>query len=279
MSTISSMARNNYLMLRYAQNTGQSLFNTGKSANKTFSLWSDGSSMLGGYGLLGSISSSSMSGLMGLRSGMTELVKSYDSTAKAFKTEFSDTMSDLSKASADIKKINFDVGGKSALTQTTSEDGTVTTTKSSELVDALKGIEDFASKYNDAIGFFKDNADLSKYMKNIANTFSDTTYRAKQFSGIGIVVGNDGKMKIDEDVLTKALTENPSKVGRLLGKDGLAGMADRHISFAKSQQNRLFPSISSALGINGKSSSLYSSNSLMRMSGYSSLGNLFNSWI
>ncbi len=279
MSTISSMARNNYLMLRYAQNTGQSLFNTGKSANKTFSLWSDGSSMLGGYGLLGSISSSSMSGLMGLRSGMTELVKSYDSTAKAFKTEFSDTMSDLSKASADIKKINFDVGGKSALTQTTSEDGTVTTTKSSELVDALKGIEDFASKYNDAIGFFKDNADLSKYMKIIANTFSDTTYRAKQFSGIGIVVGNDGKMKIDEDVLTKALTEKPSKVGRLLGKDGLAGMADRHISFAKSQQNRLFPSISSALGINGKSSSLYSSNSLMRMSGYSSLGNLFNSWI
>ena len=88
MSTISSMARNNYLMLRYAQNTGQSLFNAGKSANKTSSLWSDGSSMLGGYGLLGSISSSSMSGLMGLRSGMTELVQSYDSTAKAFKTEF-----------------------------------------------------------------------------------------------------------------------------------------------------------------------------------------------
>ena len=272
MSTISSMARNNYMMLKYAQNNGKSLFTSNLSASKSSSLWSS-------YASSQNSAASTLSGLFGVRSAMNDLVKSYDTTAKAFHSEFASTMDDLSKASNTIKGMNFDVGGKSAVTEVTNEDGTVTTTKSAALQDVLKGIEDFASKYNDAIDFFKDNADVSKQMKNMTNVFSDTTYRSGLLSTIGVVVGNDGKMKLDEDALTKALTENPSKVERILGKGGLASKADNHISFARSQQNRLFPSVSSALGNAVKSSSVYSGNSLMRLSAYSSVGNLLNTWI
>lgn len=272
MPTISSMARNNYMMFKYAQNSGKSLFESNSSTSKSTSIWDS-------YASSQNSTASTMSGLFGVRSAMSDMVKSYDTAASAFKAEFTSTMEDLSKAAASIKGMNFDVGGTSAVTEVTNEDGTVTTTKSKELTDVLKGIEDFASKYNDAIDFFQDNADISKSMKNMSSVFSDTTYRAGMLNTIGIVVGNDGKMKIDEDVLTKALTENPSKVGRLLGKDGLAGKADKHVSFARSTQNRLFPSINSALGDAMKSSSVYSGNSLLRLSSYSSIGGLLNTWI
>ena len=272
MPTISSMARNNYMMFKYAQNNGKSLSESSAPVSKAASMWDSYASSQGS-------AASTMSGLFGTRSAIRDMVNSYDTAASAFKAEFTSTMDDLSKAAASIKGMNFDVGGQSAVTEVTNEDGTSSTTKSKELTDVLKGIEDFAGKYNDAIDFFKDNADISKSMKNMSNVFSDTTYRAGMLNTLGIVVGNDGKMKIDEDVLTKALTENPSRVDRLLGKDGLAGKADKHISFVRSAQNRLFPSINSALGGAMKSSSVYSGNSLLKLSSYSSLGGLLNTWI
>lgn len=272
MPTISSMARNNYMMLKYAQSNGKSLFGSGASTGQASSLWSS-------YASPQRSAASTVSGLFGVRAAMSDMVKSYDTAAKAFRSEFTSTMDDLSKASNTIKGMNFDVGGISAVTEVTNKDGTVTTSKSAALKEVLKGIEDFASKYNDAIDFFKDNADVSRQMKNMTNVFSDTTYRAGLLSTIGVAVGSDGKMKLDEDVLTKALTENPSKVERILGKGGLASKADNHISFARAQQNRLFPSVSSAFGSAVKSSSVYSGNSLLRLSAYSSVGNLLNTWI
>ena len=278
MSTISSMARNNYLMLKYAQNNGASLFGSSTSTAKASSLGNGSNSMRSSYASLQSPAFSTMSGLLGIRSSMNDMAKSYDAAAKTFHTEFASTMDDLSKASNAIKGMNFDVGGTSAVAETVNEDGTLTRTKSPELTDVLKGIENFASNYNDAIDFFQDNADVSKRMKLVRDEFADTAYRSGLLSTIGIAVGSDGKMKIDEDVLTSALMETPERVGRLLGKDGLAGKADQHVSFARSQQNHLFPPISTALGSAMKSSSIYSGKSLLRLSSYSSIGNFLNMW-
>ena len=279
MATISSMARNNYMMLKYAQNNGKSLFESNVSSVRASALWSNSNSLLGTYASSPGSAASVMSGAFGVRSAMNDMVKSYDTAAKAFHSDFTSTMDDLSKASNAIKGMTFDVGGASAVSSVTNENGTVTAKKSAALTDALKSIENFAAKYNDAIDFFRDNADVSKSMKNMTNVFSDTTYRSGLLSSIGVAVGSDGKMKLDEDVLTKSLTENPAKVERILGKGGLAGKADQHISFARSQQNRLFPSVSSALGGAVKSGSVYSGNSLLRLSSFSSIGNLLNTWI
>lgn len=278
MSTISSMARSNYMMLKYAQNNGKSLFASNVSSGRS-SLLSNGNSLWGNYASSHGSATSTMSGLFGVRSAMNDMVKSYDTAAKVFHEDFASTMEDLSKASSAIKGMNFEVGDASAVSSVTNEDGTVTTKKSETLTEALKGIEDFASKYNDAIDFFNNNADISKSMKNMTNVFSDTTYRSGLLSSIGIAVGNDGKMKLDEDVLTKSLTENPAKVERILGKGGLASKADQHISFARAQQNRLFPSITTALGSATKSGAVYSGNSLLNLSSYSNIGNLLNTWI
>ena len=272
MATISSIARNNYMMLKYAQKSGKSLFDSSTYSARNSSFFSS-------YTSTGNDAASTMSGLYGIRSSMRDMVNSYNTAAKTFRAEFSGTMDDLVQASDSLKKMNFDVGGKAALTETVGEDGKTIVTKSKDLTDVLKGIEKFADKYNEAIDFFNDNADLTKHMKNMTAVFSDTTYRAGSLATIGVVVDNEGKMKLDEDALVKTLTENPTKVERLLGKGGLAAKADSHISFARSQQSRLFPSASSVLGSSIKQSSVYSGNSLLRLSSYSSVGSLLNMWI
>ena len=265
MPTISSMSRNNYMMLKYAQKTGTSLFGLGNAPQKS-----------SGYQ---SVSRSYSPYASNLSYAAADVMKSYDTAAVNFKSEFTSRMDNLSKASNSIKQMNFDVGGKSAVTTTENADGTKTVTKSDALKDVLKGIENFAEKYNDAVELFRDSASVSKKMKQMSNVFSDTKYRAGMLSQIGVVVGNDGTMKLDEDVLTKAITENPSKVSRLLGKSGLAGKADDHVSFARSQQSRLFPSASSALSGVLNSSSLYGGNSLLSTPSFASVGNFWNSWI
>ena len=253
MPTISSMARNNYMMLNYALKSGNSLFDLGTANSKS------------------TTAATSLNYLKNF--GTSGTTQSEGTTAVGFKTSFDSTMKNLSSASNALKNTDFDVGGKEAVTQTTDENGKTTTKKSDKLVSVLKGIESFAESYNDAIDLFNDNANSSKRVKQMANVFADTKYRQGQLSSIGVVVGSDGKMKLDEDVLTKALTENPTKVNRLLGRDGLAGKADSHVSFARSQESRMLTSFSSV------STDGYSSNGLFNSGSYGSLGNLFSMWI
>ena len=273
MATISAMARNTYMMYKFAQKNGQSLF-----GNNEASLKFPSASSFAGVSAASS-ANAVLSGLMGIRTNLAEMVKSYDSAAKTFRAEFNSTMDDLAKASADLKKTNFDVGGETAVTRTTNEDGTVSVTKSDTLKDVMKSIENFADKYNNAIYFFHDNADVSKHTKNMVGVFSDTTYRANQLAQIGVIVDSDGKMKLDEDVLTESLTKNPTRVEHILGAGGLATKADTHISFARSQQNRLFPSAAAAMGGSIKQSSVYTGQSLLSLSRYSNVGNLLNMFV
>ena len=217
MSTISAMSRNNYTMLKYAQEKGVSLFDgsatnlstdygyssSSKKTNSTSSgMWSN-SSIWDTYNSSNvSSAASTAEGLVGIRSSLAEMTSSYKNAASTFKTEHKSTMSDLKDASSAIKNMDFNVGGEDAVTKTENADGTTTVTKSTKLKDALKSIENFVDKYNDAIEFFDDNADVSNRIKNMGKTFADTTYNSDLLSSIGVNVGKDGTKKIDEDKLT-----------------------------------------------------------------------------
>ena len=95
MTTISSMARNNYLMFQYAQNNGKSLFDAGTAFSKNTT-----KALLNSYMPSSSSIHSTMSGLMSIRSGMSDMVKSYDDAAKTFQTRpaTAATIQDLSGA-------------------------------------------------------------------------------------------------------------------------------------------------------------------------------------
>jgi hypothetical protein len=62
----------------------------------------------------------------------------------------------------------------------------------------------------------------------------------------------------------------------VLGKDGLAGKADRHVDFANSQRDKLFPSAKSMLGGEMTVTGLYTGKTLQHISNYTNIGNLLN---
>ena len=267
MPTIHSMMSSTYMMYRFAQKNGASLF--GSASASGFNPYASSSSS----------TSSVLSGLTGISTSKRELLSDYASTSKRFYTEFDSTMKDLRDSAQAIKRMDFHMG-KDAVTTSENEDGTTSVKKSEEMVAALKAVENLASDYNDAIDFFADNGDVSKRMGRLQTSFADTTYRSGIYGSIGIVVdAKTGKMTIDEDKLTKAIVDSPERVSGILGKHGLADKAESHISQANSERNRLFPSVQSMFGSDLSKSAVYSGRSLLNISRYANVGNLLNMWV
>ena len=118
---------------------------------------------------------------------------------------------------------------------------------------------------------------MSARVKSFATSFSDTTYNANTYAKIGINVDSStGKLSVDETKLTKALQETPDRVENLLGSNGLAGKAEDKVQRAEAQSSKLFPSVSSMLGSELKTASIYNSKTLTAMSSYTNVGTLLD---
>ncbi|MBR6343999.1 MAG: flagellar filament capping protein FliD [Selenomonadaceae bacterium] len=270
MPTISNMLGGTYSLYKNAQQNG-TLFNSSKAL---ISNTGATASMFNNFYSSQSSAASAASGIGEVSANVRSLLSSYDKTSKTFYSEFDSAMSNLKDSAAAIKRMDFNVGGASAVTTTENEDGTTTTKKSEALVSALKAVEQLASDYNDAIDFFSDNGEVSKRMGRLESLFADTTYRSGQYDSIGLKVDGSGKFSIDEDKLTKAITEDPDKVSRVLS--GLADKAEGHVDVATSQRDRLFPSVNAMFGSQLSTASVYTGSAYARMSGYGNVGNLLN---
>ena len=150
------------------------------------------------------------------------------------------------------------------------------TTYSKEMQGALDAVKDLVGNYNESINFLKSNSAVSGRVERMASNFGDTTYRSKLYEQIGINVGKDGTLSIDEEKLANAIVDNPDKVSRLLGKDGLAGKAEQHVDTANGQRNNLFPNAKSMLGSQLDAAALYTGKSMINMTMISNIGNLVN---
>ena len=277
--TVSSIANNTYSMFNFGTNNGGSLFgnNSSKKTDSISTMWNNyANSQNSSYGL-------TALNVYNVKSSAAEVVGSYDSAKKEFDTEYKSTMDDLSKAVKSVNSTNFDVG-EDALTKTktttTDKDGkTTTTTKlnmSDDLKTAVKNVQNLVDKYNDAIDLFKGSESLSNRMKNMSTMFSDTTYRSENYASIGITVGKDGTLSVDEEKLADAIVSSPDKVSRIVGKEGLAGKAESHMQVANAQQDKLFPSVSSMFGSQLKTAQAYTGSGLLNMNHYTNVGNLFS---
>ena len=188
-----------------------------------------------------------------LTSNYSELAQTYNQTKNTFDSKFDETMTNLKKSATEVKNFDFN---------------------SSESSDAMKKVENFLNDYNDAINFFNDNSSISKRVSNLAKNFSDTTYFAKNYSEIGIVVSEDGTAKIDEEKFLNSAQKNPQKVSRIL--KNFSDRADKKILNANLQKNNLFPKMQNMLGNNFNNFSAYGSGGLLRTNSYSSVGSLLN---
>ena len=280
MSTISSIANNTYMMYKFASNNGLSL--TGGTTNASSSSLasisssyakakSSSSSMFSSSDAI-STAKSDLKALSSIREGYAGLVRSYTDTKNTFNTEMKSTLSDLSDSAAVVKNMNYDFSASDIHV-----DASGKPSYSDGLKAAIGNVESLVSDYNDALSFFSDNKDISKRASGLATEFADTTYRADSYAAIGINVDSKtGALSVDKDKLAKALTTENSRTENLLGKNGLSGKAESHVSLAKFQQDKVFPSMSSMLGNETTVASLYTGRTLQNISGYATTGNLIN---
>ena len=239
------------------------------------------SSLWSSYNSFSSNANNSLAGLSEIKSGVSSLMASYNSSKDTFYSEFDGAMEDLSSSAKNLKNYDFTDEKKdfSVETKTTTDkDGNKVETKtySKDLQAAVDTVKNLVNDYNVARKFLSDNSSISGRISSLAKNFSDTTYRASSYQSIGISVGSNGGLSIDEDKLVSALTKNPSSVQNVLGKDGLAGKAEQHINFANSQRSELFPSANKMLGDQLKASELYTGGTYAKISALNSVGNFFN---
>ena len=275
------MATNISNMLSAANNYSY-LFNNSASnrQNSINSLWQN-------YGSFQSNATNNLAALTEIRQNASAVVESYNEAKDTFYQEFDHNMSALKDSAAKVKNFDFNVG-ENAITKTEVKDQegnlvkdkngeTVTkTTYSKTMQSALDAVKDFVGNYNDSIKFFKDNSAVSGRVERMASNFGDTTYRSSIYEQIGISVGKDGSLSIDEEKLADTIANNPDKVSRILGRDGLAGKAEQHVDIANGQRNNLFPGAKSMLGNQLDAAALYTGSAYINMTNISNIGNLVN---
>jgi len=276
-TNISSLVNNNYSFLNYGNN---SISANKKNSNIT-NLWDNYTNSQNDA----AASRFSAANIYDVRKSAAEVVASYDSAKKEFETDFSGAMSDLASSVEKVK--NADYGFTSAdLTKETKtvkdkdgKESTVTELKySDKMKETMDSIKSLVKDYNAAGKLFDDYSEVSKRIGNMSTMFADASYRSDNYASIGISVDGKGKLSIDEEKLADALASNPAKVERIMGKEGLAGKAESHMSVANSQKDKLFPSASTMFGSELRTAQAYTGTGLASMVGYTNIGNLLNTF-
>lgn len=238
---------------------------TNSSSNVFSNLWSSYSSAAQG-----------ISSIRGVTSGAASLVSSYNDAQKTFSAQFTSSMTDLQDAAKAVKKLDFSFLSSADIT---TDATTGKKTYSDNLKSAIASVKDLVSSYNDALSVTSDYKSVSNRMTSLNKSFSDTTYRTDSYKQYGISVDSKtGKLSVDEDKLATALANNSSGAEAALGKNGLAGKAEGHATFALSQKGSVFPSMQSMLGDQLTRASAYTNPTVLSASmNASMLGNLIDS--
>jgi flagellar capping protein FliD len=248
--------------------------------NSIASLWNN-------YGNFQNNAASNLGALNEIRQNAAAVVDSYNEAKDTFYTEFDSNMSALKKSAEEVKNLKIDVG-ENPITKNAvlDKDGnevkdkygaTMTeNTYSKGMQSALDSIKSLVDNYNDSLSFLKNNSAVSDRVVRVAANFGDTTYRSSLYEQVGISVGNDGTLSINEDKLANSIAENPDKVSRILGKDGLAEKALQHVDTANGQRSNLFASAKSMLGNQLAQAEIYTGKSMLNMTNISNVGNLVN---
>ena len=125
---------------------------------------------------------------------------------------------------------------------------------SKKVVDAVKK---FASDYNNVVNFLDKNSSKSNKIKGLADSFEAIKYKSNSLSEIGITVGDDGKLSINEDKLKSVANSDYKKIKNIFGgSSGIASDTYNKVQNAMNNSKNLYPSFQFSSGDN----SIYSSN-------------------
>ncbi len=267
MLSVTSMARNSYLLYTIMQKAGGT--NTtptdwlnslsGTSTKNTATSSTDWLNRSIANNLSTSTSNTSLSDIISQQIAKQgtdiKALESYAKNQAAFSEKFSKLTTALQKSSDTLLHTDFKAAASTATTTTSTGAASTQTTRIADLVSNIKG---FTADYNNVSQFFKDNSGLSSSVRNLATSFADTKYNRRAYESIGINVDTSGKLSVDEKKLTASLQSDAGNVGQLLGENGLAGKAAKKTAAAVNISANLYP----ALTLQSSSNSLNSASLL-----------------
>ena len=175
----------------------------------------------------------------------------YNKESKEFYNKFKEKFSELKDSASKLKSYSSDSvfvkkyesknTEKTALENNTADSKKVTEDQNTNIINA---VEKFASNYNDAVTFLKNNSDKSQKISDLAQSYTNIfKYNKSILSGIGINVDANGKLTVDKDKLANAIKENKNAVRNALG-DSTSGVANKvynKTTVAMIQSKELYP--------------------------------------
>ena len=114
--------------------------------------------------------------------------------------------------------------------------------------DAVSDVRNFVNTFNSTVDYLNENRGMSSRMNALATNFGDNKNLTRSLDSVGISVNESGKLRVNENKLADALSENSSDVNAALGQNGLAGRMSRNVDLANSQRENLFPTVTDYAG-------------------------------
>lgn len=123
-----------------------------------------------------------------------------------------------------------------------------------KIIDAVKK---FANDYNETVNLLDKNSSKSTKLEDLADSFKSTKDSSSSLSEIGITVGNDGRLFVNEDKLKSAVNSDYKKVKNIFsGSSGIANQTYNKVQNAMNNSKNLYPNFQ----FSSEDSSIYSSN-------------------
>ena len=131
---------------------------------------------------------------------------------------------------------------------------------SSDNVDSKKivdAVNKFASDYNKVVSFLDKNSNKSTKIESLSDSFEGIKYSKNSLSEIGITVGDDGKLSVNQDKLKSVVGNDYKKVKNIFGgSSGIASETYNKVQESMNNSKNLYPSFKLSSG----DTSIYASN-------------------
>ena len=206
-------------------------------------------------------------------SGLSDFLADYIDSKKRFEEELRMTLQEARKAAASMETMEY----AQAERKERASEATEAASEPKTDKDSVDTVETFADRYNNLTEFLKENEDVSERASSITSALKDASRSVGAFAAIGITSDANGKLHVNASRLAASLKDRPESVEYVLGKGGLAGRAKKSIKLAAFNQDKLFPSVSSAMGReDNPAKSMYSQKAVAAQNDFKSRGSMLN---
>ncbi len=210
-------------------------------------------------------------------SGLSEFLADYIESKNKFEAELRTTLQEAQKAASSMEAMEYARTERKEHAAEAAHAAAEPKQASVPTEDSVEKVATFADRYNDLKEFLQENKEVSGHAASVSSAVNDASGSMKTFSAIGITSDANGKLHVNASRLAASLKNRPESVEYALGKDGLAGRAKKSIKLAEFNKDKLFPSVSSAMGREeNPAKSMYSPKAVAAQNDFKDRGSMLN---